>query len=108
MIKINNLPPPLRKEGIGRKLENICSAYDVIKLAIFGSFIKKLHHRKSDVDIAVEFDSSKPKDLFDLVRLERELRGIFRKKVDLGIISSINPHLRKEILKEMRFIYEKR
>ncbi|MDP2789122.1 MAG: nucleotidyltransferase domain-containing protein [bacterium] len=108
MIKIGMLPQPLRREGLSGKLENICIAYDVVKLAIFGSFVKDLHNRKSDVDIAVEFDNRKPKDLFDLVRLERELRGIFRRKVDLGIISSINPHVYREVRKEMRIVYEKR
>ncbi len=108
MVKMGRLPQPLRREGISEKLENICTAYDVVKLAIFGSFVKDLHNRKSDVDIAVEFNNRKPKDLFDLVRLERELRGIFRKKVDLGIISSISPHVRKEVRKEMRIVYEKR
>ncbi len=108
MVKIGMLPLPLRRDGLSEKLENICIEYDVVKLAIFGSFVKDLYHRKSDVDIAVEFDKRKPKDLFEFVRLERELRGIFRRKVDLGVISSINPHVLKEFRKEMRIVYEKR
>ncbi|MEM2364825.1 MAG: hypothetical protein QXW19_04675 [Candidatus Bathyarchaeia archaeon] len=60
------------------------------------------------MDIAIEFDRKSKKSLLDLVRVENELRGIFKRRVDLGIFSSINPHMMEDIKKEMRIIYEKR
>ncbi|MEM2491894.1 MAG: hypothetical protein QW371_05480 [Candidatus Bathyarchaeia archaeon] len=56
----------------------------------------------------MEFDRKSKKSLLDLVRVENELRGIFKRRVDLGIFSSINPHMMEDIKKEMRIIYEKR
>ncbi|MEZ0346337.1 MAG: hypothetical protein ABWK01_07290 [Infirmifilum sp.] len=43
----------------------------------------------------MEFDKNSRKSLFDLVRIEEELREVFGRKVDLGIFSSINPHIEK-------------
>jgi len=77
-------------------------------MAIFGSFAKGKQGRKSDIDIAIEFDKNAPKNLLDLIRIERELSKIFGRKVDLGILSSINPHIIDHVKKEMRVIYEKR
>jgi len=58
--------------------------------------------------MAMEFDKNKPKSLLDLVHVENELSKAFKRKVDLGIYSSINPHIIDEVKKEMRVIYEKR
>jgi len=77
-------------------------------LAIFGSFVRGEQKGKSDVDIAIEFDKNKPKSLLDLVHVENELSKILKRKVDLGILSSINPYIIDEAKKEMRVIYEKR
>ena len=65
-------------------------------------------NRKSDIDIAIEFDKAKRKSLLDLIRIENELSKIFRRKVDLGIFSSLNPYVVDDVKREMRVIYEKR
>jgi hypothetical protein len=44
----------------------------------------------------------------DLVRIENELRKIFRRKVDLVVLRSLSPYIIEDIKKEMRVIYEKR
>ena len=48
------------------------------------------------------------KSLLDLVRIENELRKVFKKKVDLGIFSSLNPYIMEDVKREMQIIYEKR
>ena len=108
MIEIKNLPLPLRKERIEGKLAKICEENDVTFLAIFGSFIRGEQRKKSDIDIAIEFDKSKSKTLLDLVHVEYELAKIFKRKVDLGIFSSISPYIMEDVKKEMQVIYEKR
>ena len=108
MIEIKNLPPQLRKKGLEEKLVKICEENDIVFLAIFGSFVRGEQKRKSDVDIAIEFDKNKPKSLLDLVHAENELSKTLKRKVDLGIFSSINPYIIDEVKKEMRIIYEKR
>jgi len=108
MIEIKSLPPQLRKKGLEEKLVKTCEENDIVFLAIFGSFVRGEQKGKSDIDIAIEFDKNKPKSLLDLVHVENELSKVFKRKVDLGIFSSINPYIIDEVKKEMRIIYEKR
>ena len=106
-IQIQKLPKVLRKKGLEEKLAEICKKNNVIFLAVFGSFVRGEQKRKSDVDMAIEFDKSKRKTLLDLVRLEDEMSKVFKKKVDLGIFSSLSPYVVEDVKREMRVIYEK-
>ncbi len=107
-IEVEKLPKVLRKKGLEEKLLKICKKNDVVFLGGFGSFVRGEQNRKSDVDIAIEFDEGKRKTLLDLVRLEDELSKVFGRKVDLGIFSSLNPYVLENVKREMRVIYEKR
>jgi len=77
-------------------------------MAVFGSFVRGKQKKKSDIDIAIEFEKNSEKTLLDLVRIEDELSKIFNRKVDLGIFSSLSPYIIEDVKKEMRIIYEKR
>jgi predicted nucleotidyltransferase len=107
-IEIQNLPEELRRKGLEEKLVEICKKNDIVFMAIFGSFAKGKQNKKSDVDIAIEFERNSEKSLLDLVRIENELTKIFKRKVDLGIFSSLSPYIIEDVKKEMRVIYEKR
>jgi len=107
-IEIQNLPEELRREGLEEKLAEICRKNDIVFMAIFGSFVRGGQNRKSDIDIAIEFERNSEKSLLDLVRIENELKKVFKRKVDLGIFSSLNPYIIEDVKKEMRIIYKKR
>jgi predicted nucleotidyltransferase len=107
-IEIQNLPQELRRKGLEEKLAEICRKNDIVFMAIFGSFTRGEQNIKSDIDIAIEFERNSKKSLIDLVRIENELRKIFKRKVDLGIFSSLNPYIIQDVKKEVRIIYEKR
>jgi predicted nucleotidyltransferase len=107
-IQVQKLPKVLRKKGLEEKLAEICKKNDTVFLAVFGSFVRGEQNRKSDVDIAIEFDKSKRKTLLDLLRLEDELSEVFKRKVDLGVFSSLNPNIAEDVKREMLVIYEKR
>jgi predicted nucleotidyltransferase len=107
-IEIQNLPKELRRKGLEEKLAEICKKNDIQFMAIFGSFAKGKQNKKSDIDIAIEFERDSEKSLLDLVRIENELRKIFKRKVDLGIFSSLSPYVIEDVKREMRVIYEKR
>jgi predicted nucleotidyltransferase len=107
-IEIQNLPKDLRREGLEEKLAEICRKNDIVFMAIFGSFVRGGQNRKSDIDIAIEFERNSEKSLLDLVRIENELKKVFKRKVDLGIFSSLSPYIIEDVKKEMRVIYEKR
>ena len=107
-IQVEKLPKVLRKKGLEEKLSEICEKNDIVFLAVFGSFVRGEQKKKSDIDIAIEFEQSKGKTLLDLVRVEDELSKVFKRKVDLGVFSSLNSYVAEDVKREMRVIYEKR
>src|SRR3972149_8310680 len=107
-IEIENLPKELRRKGLEERLAEICRKNDIVFLAVFGSFVREEQNRKSDIDVAIEFDRNSGKTLLDLVHVENELSKIFKRKVDLGIFSSLDPRVTEHVKKEARVIYEKR
>jgi len=65
--------------------------YGVKKIGLFGSFVKKSQHKRSDLDFLVKF--GKPK--FDnYIELKLMLEKLFHKKVDLVIEGNLKPALR--------------
>ncbi len=74
------------------------------KISIFGSYVKGKETKTSDVDVLVEF--SNDKSLLDLVRIERELSALIKKKVDLLTESALSPYLRNSIKKEALVLYK--
>jgi predicted nucleotidyltransferase len=107
-LEIEGLPKDLQKRDLKKKIAEICKRNDIVFMAIFGSFVRGEQKKTSDIDIAIEFDKNKRKSLFDLVHVENELAKAFKKKVDLGVFSSLSPYIAEDVRKEMRVIYEKR
>ena len=106
-IKVQNLPKDLRRDGLEEKLAEFCRKNDIVFMAIFGSYARGDQTSKSDVDVVVEFDEKSAKTLLDLVRVEEELTKIFKRRVGLGIFSSISPYIIDNVKREMRVVYEK-
>jgi len=107
-IKVEDLPREFRRKELVERLAEVCQRNDIVLMVIFGSFVRGEQSSESDIDIAIEFDKGSRKTLLDLVRIEEELTKIFGRKVDLGILSSINPYIIDSVKREMRVIYEKR
>jgi len=107
-IEIEALPKSLQKRGLKEKLAEICKRNDIVFMAVFGSFVRGEQDKKSDIDLAIEFDKNKEKSLLDLVHVENELKKLFKRKVDLGIFSSLSPYVIEDVRKEMRVVYQKR
>src|SRR3990170_7890321 len=103
-LKIEGLPKILQKKGLKGKIAEICKKNDIVFMAIFGSFVRGEQKKTSDIDITIEFDKNKQKSLFDLVHVENELARVFKKKVDLGVFSSLSPYVVEDVRKEMRVI----
>jgi uncharacterized protein len=107
-IQIEKLPEPLRKKGVEKKLLEVCKRNDIVFMAVFGSFVRGEQTRRSDIDIAIEFNKGKKKSLLDLVGVQDELSKVFRRKVDLGTYRSLNPYIVEDVKKEMHVIYDQR
>ena len=91
-----------RIEGIRNKILPILRRYDVVRAAIFGSFIRGEMREYSDIDILVEFKGEK--SLLDLAGLKIELEELLGKKVDVLTYNSLHPILKHKILSEQEII----
>jgi len=64
--------------------------YNVKKIGLFGSFAKNKQHKKSDIDIIVNFDKETFDNYMDLLFL---LEKMFKRKIDLVIEKDLHPEL---------------
>jgi predicted nucleotidyltransferase len=85
-------------------LENLCQAYRVKRLAVFGSVLNGEDTPESDLDLLVEFESPRTLGL-RFFRFERELSAIFGHKVDLNTPGFLSPYFRDEVVASAKNIY---
>ncbi len=64
--------------------------YNVKKIGLFGSFVKNKQHKKSDIDIIVNFNKETFDNYMDLLFL---LEKMFKRKIDLVIEKDLHPEL---------------
>lgn len=102
-------------EPLGVREEQIaefCRTWQVVELSLFGSALREDFRPESDVDVLVAFASESRHSLFDLVTMERELCGMFGRKVDLvekpAIERSENYVRRRNILSSAKVVYAAR
>ena len=99
-VPVSNLRVPYEK------IVDFCMRWQVTELALFGSVLRDDFRPDSDVDVLVTFAQDAPYSLFDLVRMENELRDIFGRDVDLVEKAGLrNPFRRHGILKTSQVIY---
>ena len=82
---------------------SILTGYGATKVAIFGSYARGEEEADSDIDILVSFKS--PKSLFQLVRIEDELREALHRPVDLITEKSVSPYLAGSIHRDKVVIF---
>jgi len=91
------------------KINAFCKKWKVIELSLFGSVLRDDFNAESDVDVLVTFRDDATHTLFDLVRMERELKEIFGRPVDLvsrrGIEMSRNSIRKNAILTSAEAVY---
>jgi len=78
--------------------KNELDKFKVKYLALFGSVARGEERTNSDVDILVDF--TKPVGLFEFVRLKIYLEGLLNCSVDLVTPDAIREKMHKQILKE--------
>jgi predicted nucleotidyltransferase len=93
-----------------KKLADFCRRWKVSELAFFGSVLRDDFRPNSDIDLLISFSPQAKNTLFDLVRMQNELKDIFGREVDLverrAIEKSENYIRRKSILSNTKVIYE--
>jgi hypothetical protein len=89
-------------EEIRKKILPVLQRYDVMRAAIFGSFVRGENREGSDIDILVEFRGEK--SLLDLAGLKIALEELLKMEVDVLTYNSLHPLLKERILNEQEVI----
>ncbi len=87
------------RELLAEHWETLHQRFRVARLAIFGSYARGTPHKRSDIDILVDFEPGG--QTFDnYMDLKFYLQKILRTRVDLVMIDALRPELRSAILSE--------
>lgn len=79
-------------------LPELSSRFGVKDLLLFGSFARGDQTEQSDVDLLV--DLSRPITLFGLGSLQARLESLLGRRVEVGTVDSLRPHVRAEVMAE--------
>lgn len=89
-----------------KKISDFCIRWKVVEFSLFGSILREDFNQESDVDVLVSFAPNAEISLFDLVKMEIELKELFGRDVDLVEKASLNnPYRSREILQTAQQIY---
>ncbi|MGB9600098.1 MAG: nucleotidyltransferase family protein [Myxococcota bacterium] len=87
-----------------RHKQELKEKFGIIKIGVFGSFVKGKETKKSDIDIYVELDIEKV-TLSKYLELVAYLESLFGRKVDILTRDSVEtiriPHIKEGIKKEI-------
>jgi len=75
--------------------------YGIVKIGIFGSYVRSEADEGSDLDILVEFSEEADVGLLKFVEIENHLSDLLGVKVDLVEESALKPRIGEKILKEV-------
>lgn len=79
------------------------SSFGVVRLGLFGSFVRDTAEMESDVDLLVEF-RQEDKTLKNLVGLSIFLQQLLQRKVEIITPQSLNPFIGRHIIKEVEYV----
>jgi predicted nucleotidyltransferase len=89
-------------ETIKLNKHRIEAEFGVTKIGVFGSVARGEAKERSDIDIVVEMKSENK--FRNFMALERYLKKLLGKRIDLGIESTLKPSVRAEIKKEIVYV----
>jgi uncharacterized protein len=72
----------------------------VTSLALFGSRVRGDERQDSDLDVLIEYASDRPFTLYDLVRVERLLKGLTGLEVHIATRDGFRPHRLRRVLRD--------
>ena len=78
-------------------------SFGVLKIGLFGSFVRNQQNNDSDIDLIVEFEKEK-KSYDSFIKLAFFLEELLGRKVDLLTNKSLSPYLGPRILKETEYV----
>ena len=76
--------------------------YGITKIAVFGSYARDEENENSDIDIVIL--EMKRKNGFLIAKAKLFLSETLNKEVDIGLLDSIRPFIRKRIEKDLMYV----
>jgi predicted nucleotidyltransferase len=86
------------------KLRQICRENGIKMLGVFGSVARGEDTPESDVDLLIKL--GKPIGIFEFIALEDKFVEVLGRKVDLGTEDSLHPKIRRNVLRELKVLYQ--
>ncbi len=86
-------------EGLRQNLPELEQRYKVKTLGVFGSYTHGKQHKRSDLDLLVEFYD--PPSLLKFIEMEHYLSDLLGVKVDLVMKDALKPAIGKRVLSEV-------
>lgn len=86
-------------------IKRIKSFSMIEKAWIYGSFSRGDDGPKSDIDIALQTETSF--SYFDLAEIQFQLEKLTNRKVDVGFIDSFKPYIFEHVKSDLKLIYER-
>jgi predicted nucleotidyltransferase len=90
------------KEILRLHKKDLRDRFSVRRIGVFGSYVRGMQRRGSDVDVLVEFEE--PIGLFDFMDLEDYLSGLLGVRVDLVSKKALKPVIGEYILSEVVYV----
>ena len=97
MSKINN-------KEIFDRIVSFLKNYNVLKIAVFGSYAIDKNTEDSDVDVIVDFNERI--SFLRFINIQQKLTDYLGIEVDLLTEESISPYLLPDIKKHMKILYK--
>ena len=88
-------------QALRSERERLFAKHALTSMAVFGSAARGEHRADSDVDIMVEFDTSKD---YDFLELAEELQLLLKRKVDLVVRKGVRPWYLETIERDLRYV----
>lgn len=81
------------------QLAEFCRQNGIRKLALFGSVLTGRFSDARDIDVLVEFEPGERVGYLKMAAMERELSGLFGRRIDLRTPGELSPYFREEVVR---------
>jgi len=82
---------------------SVLRALGVIKIGLFGSFVREEQHQESDIDLLIEFEPGR-KTFDTFMELSFFLEEVLQRRIELVTLESLSPYIGPHILKEVEYV----
>jgi uncharacterized protein len=86
------------------KNQKLLKDFGVIRIGLFGSYLRHQETDESDIDLLVDADENM--SLLRFADLQNRLSEIFDHKIDLVSVNGISKYIKPTVMKEVEYVEE--